>query len=188
VAFINPPRVSPTLIAISSVAKLSNYKINLAQFAHLIRNWTKSQGTTRGHTPAKGTIAKKFMTNTTVGLTFTKCNAMPTGINTNNKLTQLEKIISLSISKEVFLYAREVASECTSCPCGPLFRLRQRFFVINSFPVSRSPEGWVEGSGERFFGGLGGLGMAVELDKIAGTEWILVAFVLVSCRLLSGIV
>jgi hypothetical protein len=78
-----------------------------------------------------------------------------------------------------------VASECISCPCDPLFRLHQYFLVIASFPVSRSR---VEVSGERILGGVRRLGIAVEPDKGVGTDWVLVAIVLVCCRLLSGIV
>ena len=64
--------------------------------------WKNRTAAARESTPANGTIARKFMTNTTVGLIFTKCNAIPTGINTSNRFIQLEYKISLNSSIGVF--------------------------------------------------------------------------------------
>ena len=79
------------------------------------------------HTPASGTIARKFVINITVGLTFAKRKAMPTGMNTNIKLTQLENIISLNNLNGVFSWAREVTNECRR---GPSFSVTTNVFYV----------------------------------------------------------
>ena len=89
-------------------------------------------------TPAKGTMAKKFITNTTVGETLTKCKAIPTGTKTSNKFAQLERSISRNNWVGFFAWAAAVFTgyslrgtllrgfrchqcrfaSCTSCPCS----------------------------------------------------------------------
>src|SRR5947207_7827395 len=70
VAFKRPPRVSPTLRAISSVAKLSN--------------------------AAKGMMAMKLTTKTATGEALTKWTAMPIGAAISRILIQELKIVALS--------------------------------------------------------------------------------------------
>jgi len=82
------------------VAKLTNYnKINEHNYI-LIKFLSPERGRKGDgrNTPASGIIARKFITNTKVGLTSMKCRAIPTGIKTNKRLAQLQQIIVLSSS------------------------------------------------------------------------------------------
>src|SRR5438552_3028444 len=92
------------------------------------------------HTPAKGTMAKKFMTNTTVGETLTKCKAIPTGTKINRAFAQVERRISFINIAGVLACAAAVFSGCSlRAPLLRRFRCHQcRFGPGTSCPVSKS--------------------------------------------------
>jgi hypothetical protein len=106
-------------------------------------------------------MAKKFITNTTVGETLTKCKAIPTGTKTNRRFAQLDKRISFNnlagvLSRAAAVFAGYSLRELLS----RRFRCHQcRFDPGVTSPVSKSDEG----------GDVGVIGEVVS-GKIGGAE------------------
>ena len=167
VALSNPPSVSPTRMAISSVAKL--------------------------RMPARGMMAMKLTMNTASGLTLTKCSAMPTGAAISSQLIVYQDgnrtertwcmtgIGFFSTSSLLSFFASSESSECwvavrdeSACSSG-MFELVFRFLVPSASILSGCPSLLTpvssDGVCSRFSSSTTGSGDVLMLSAVAAFLW-----------------